>query len=55
MSTIQYNTISFIGNTKKVRAPADTAATGAITQYLEFGKLEKLKSYKTELQVQGQC
>jgi len=31
---MQYNTISFIGKTKKVRVPADTAATETITQYI---------------------
>ena len=37
------STTSFIGKTKKViRAPADTAATGAITQYIGIWKIRKL-------------
>jgi len=41
-NSIQYNTISFIDKTKKVRAPADTAATGTITQYIGIWKIGKL-------------
>jgi len=36
------NKISFIGKTKKVRAQADTAATGTITQYIGIWKIRKL-------------
>ena len=36
-----YNTISFIDKTKKVRIPADTAATQTITRYIGIWKIRK--------------
>ena len=47
---IQYNTISFIGKTKKVRVPADTAATEIITQYIGIWKIRKTQLKKLQKQ-----